>query len=95
MKKYSPKGRKTFSKQKMDSQVLSGALKGSQGLSIIKARAYETLKEVKRKIFTKENKNFQKTEQKFSAKRHIAAKWNFFQQKEHKFSAKGTKIVSN
>ena len=63
--------------------------------SIIKqSKSIKTLKEVKGKIFTKGNKVFQETEQKFSANLGGVSKWNFFQQKEHKFSAKGTKIVS-
>ena len=68
--------------------------KASQGLSKSKARAFKTLNEVKGKIFTKGNKVFQETEQEFSANLGGVSKWNFFQQKEHKFSAKCTKIVS-
>ena len=78
----------------MRSIGLSRVVKGPQGLSKSKARAFKTLNEVKGKIFTKGNKVFQETEQEFSANLGGVSKWNFFQQKEHKFSAKGTKIVS-
>ena len=64
------------------SQGLSRALKGSQRLSKTKAREFKTLKEVKGKIFTKGNKVFQETEQKFSA--------NLGGKKMELFSAKGT-----
>ena len=66
-----------FSRALKGSQGLSRALKGSKRLSISKARAFETLKEVKRKIFTKGNKNFQQTGR--------GKKTNFFSKKNINF----------